>query len=90
MTTHNCKYEDKIARMSEQVDDIHRRLFIGNGSPSMATRLDRLEQAAESRSRHWWAIYPLVVGALLTAAVALWQGQHEAHLKSPSKPQEKP
>ena len=66
---HVCQYSERIDRMCRQVDEMHSKLFVGNGQPSLMVRVDRLEQ---SEDRRVW-LQRTVVGAALGSVVAsLW------------------
>jgi hypothetical protein len=58
--------ENTLVSVARQVDEMHKVLCVGNGTPGLLTRVDRLEQSAE-RSK-WWT--RAAGGAALTALVA--------------------
>ena len=35
---------DRLRRLERMIEDIHQRLFIGNGRPSLTTQIDRHDQ----------------------------------------------
>ena len=43
---------DKLSVVSASVEDLHNRMFVGNGTPAYTTRLDRLEQVQRRHSKH--------------------------------------
>ena len=53
----------------KQLDKIDHTLH-GNGSPGMKTRLDRLEQQNARSEKHFWTLWPALIG---TAIVAAWE-----------------
>jgi hypothetical protein len=61
--------EDAIKKMSSTLDDIHHRLFVDNGKPSIQTRLDRSERTIENISRLTWISITTVVGLIIAKVV---------------------
>jgi hypothetical protein len=57
-----CK--DRFDEIITKLDDLNAKLFVGNGTPSIVVRMDRLEQSKESSSKIVW----LAVSAFITAA----------------------
>ncbi len=55
--------DDKLSRVERMVEDIHHRLFLGNGKPSMMTQLDRHEQQL--------GVFRWVIGVLFVAVVTV-------------------
>lgn len=55
--------DDKLGRVERMVEDIHHRLFLGNGKPSMMTQLDRHEQQL--------GVIRWVIGVLFVAVVTV-------------------
>lgn len=60
--------EDKIARIERIVEDMHKRLFIGNGKPSLMTQIDRHDQQLAAMR---WVVGVLII-AVLGALVKTW------------------
>jgi len=61
--------EDTIRKMSATLDDIHHRLFVDNGKPSIQTRLDRNERTIDNISRLTWISITTVVGLIVAKVV---------------------
>jgi hypothetical protein len=60
--------EDKLTRIERMVDDIHERLFVGNGKPSLTTLLDRHDQQLAALR---WALGVVIV-AMISVVAKLW------------------
>jgi len=58
-----CKV--RFDKIDEKLDDIHKRLFVGNGHASLATRLDRLEQSESGRRK----LNLMVIGAVVVVLI---------------------
>jgi hypothetical protein len=58
-----CK--TRFDKIDEKLDDIHNRLFVGNGHASLVTRLDRLEQSENGRKK----LNLMVVGAVVVVLI---------------------
>lgn len=59
---------EKLERVEEMVEDIHKRLFIGNGKPSLTTLIDRHDQQLAALR---WTLGVVVV-AVLGVVVRVW------------------
>jgi len=46
---------DKLEEMDKTIKDIHHRLFVDNGAPSIQTRLDRNDRAIANLGRVTWS-----------------------------------
>ena len=62
--------DDKLARVERMVEDIHERLFVGNGKPSMMTLIDRHDQ--QLGALRW--VLGVVVVAVVGVVVKVWVG----------------
>ena len=69
---HECHYAEKIGRMADQVAEIHKKLFVGNGQPSVMVRVDRLEQAEDRRMWMQRAILGTVIVSVISSVWALF------------------
>ena len=63
--------DDKLARVERMVEDIHERLFIGNGKPSLTTLIDRHDQ--QLGALRW--VLGVVVVAVVSVVVKVWVAQ---------------
>lgn len=55
-----CK--EQFKKILDRLDEIHGKLFVGNGQPAMNVRLDRLEQSHKASTKAFWiAITALIV-----------------------------
>jgi hypothetical protein len=45
----------KLEEMDKTIKDIHHRLFVDNGAPSIQTRLDRNDRAIANLGRVTWS-----------------------------------
>jgi len=61
--------EETIKKMSATLDDIHHRLFVDNGKPSIQTRLDRNERTMENISRLAWISITAAVGLIIAKVI---------------------
>jgi hypothetical protein len=55
-------------KLHDSLTELHRSIFVGDGKPSLITRLDRLEQRSDSRGRHvalLWATVLSIVATIL-------------------------
>ena len=59
---------DKLERIEELVNDIHRRLFYDNGSPSFQTRLSNHDQ--QLKLIYWFG--GTAISAVIVAVITLW------------------
>lgn len=66
---HQCQYSDKIDRMAKQVEEMHAKMFVGNGQPSWSVRLDRLEQAEDRRV---WLQRTVLGAAVCSMVASVW------------------
>ena len=55
--------DEKLERIERMVDDIHQRLFVGNGKPALMTLIDRHDQQLGALR--------YVVGALFLATISV-------------------
>lgn len=76
----NCPFEELLNQILDnqksfdvKVDNIMCKLFVGNGTPSFNTRLDRLEQdsnnikkSGDKKWQMWVAVGSLVISAIIT------------------------
>ena len=58
--------KDENQKLHDSITAIHKDVFVGNGKPSVATRLDRLEQHSESRGRYIALLWVTVLGIAAT------------------------
>jgi len=54
------------AKLYGFISDVHSGVFVGNGKPSISTRLDRLEQRSDSRGKHVTLLWATVLGIVAT------------------------
>ena len=73
-----CSEKDTLTRIEKTVNDMHKRLFVGNGGPSMTVQVDRnteavgrLKQADGLRGNRWWEFGKLLIAAALPVAI-IW------------------
>lgn len=59
----------KLEEMDRTIKDIHHRLFIDNGSPSIQTRLDRHDQTLSNLTKMTWASITVALGVLAAKLV---------------------
>ena len=70
-----CRMEETIRKMADQMDEMHSQMFVGNGTPSISVRLDRVEQSHETSK---W-LTRTALGASITTIVGLaiaWLSGH--------------
>ena len=60
------RIEDKLDRLDDSHGDLHKRMFVGNGTPAMTVRIDRCERVAAAGT---W-IAALCVTAIVGLIVA--------------------
>ena len=63
----NDHITEKLEQMDKTIKDIHHRLFIDNGAPSIQTRLDRNDRAIANLSRVTWT----AISGGITVAIGL-------------------
>lgn len=59
----------KLEEMDRTIKDIHHRLFIDNGAPSIQTRLDRHDQTLSNLTKMTWASITVALGVLAAKLV---------------------
>lgn len=60
-------FDRRLGNIEESIKNIETRLFTGNGTPAVLTRIDRLEQRQSARQKHFWVLYAAITAALLAA-----------------------
>jgi hypothetical protein len=60
---------DKLEKMDKTITDIHHRLFIDNGAPSIQTRLDRNDRAIANLGKVTWTA--ITSGITIALGIAL-------------------
>ena len=60
---------DDIAHMKKQIDDIHACLYVGNGRPSIMTRMRLLEVEQKKHSSHWERVLGILINDVVIAGV---------------------
>src|ERR1035437_9905600 len=63
---------DSVHEIKATVDDIHKRLFVGNGEPSITIKIDRLEEKQKARNKHFVIVYTGLVGAFFLVFLEWW------------------
>ena len=66
-----CSEKDTLKRIEQTVTDMHKRLFVGNGAPSLVTLVDRNTEARTKTSNRIWDVAKLFIAAALPVTV-LW------------------
>ena len=72
-----CQLETSLDEIKSTVTDIHKRLFIGNGTPAITTEVDRLKiamaalQATKNRRVEFWLSLAALTLSGIVAAVAV-------------------
>ena len=82
------KMEVKIDDIGTKMDKMHTALFIGNGTPSIAVRLDRIEQS-HARNSVWISIIAVaVIGVIVTLVGEAVKSHFFSHTTAsvPAKP----
>lgn len=64
--TDNAAIIARLDKIDERLTSIETKLFVGNGTAPMSIRLDRLEQANQSRTRHFFLLWTTVLGIFAT------------------------
>ena len=68
--TQPCTEKDTLKRIEDKIDEMHAKMFIGNGTPSLLVRVDRLETF---KAAAMWAIGLVTGGGLVWGAMAIVQ-----------------
>ena len=77
--------------LADSVQGINEKLFIGNGTPAMTIRLDRIEQVQERRKTNMILLWTTILGILVCIVsehVFTWmekQTQPQAAITAPTK-----
>lgn len=56
-----CK--EQFEKILDRLEEIHSKLFVGNGQPAINVRIDRLEQSHRSATKAMW----IAIAAFITA-----------------------
>ena len=56
---------ERLDKIDARLSTIEERLFVGNGSPAMLVRLDRLEVQAERRKTNNVLVWTTILGILV-------------------------
>ena len=70
MPDHICTKENDINEIKTMVGEIHQKLFVGNGTPAICTRLDRVERIVAAVSV---AIGTIMLAGLVGGATVIFQ-----------------
>lgn len=66
MVTHICTEKDTLARIERTLNEMHNKMFVGNGTPAVMVRIDRVERVVQAAM---WAA-GLLGGTGLVAGVS--------------------
>lgn len=74
-----CPESPRFSRIETMVTEMHQKLFLGNGQPSLMLRIDRVERITEGLCRIFWAVsiagilggLALVVKLIIQSGVAV-------------------
>ena len=73
-----CSEKDTLERIEQTVNDMHRRLFVDNGGPSLTMQvdrntrsLDRIDKEQHGKANKIWDFAKLVIAAAI-ALVGRW------------------
>ena len=69
MVTHVCTEKETLERIERKLDELHGRMFVGNGTPSISVRIDRVEQVQKVAL---WVASALGGGGLAAGGTALF------------------
>jgi hypothetical protein len=62
---------DAMKTLSGKVEEIHSRLFVGNGQPPISVRLDRIEREHQQAEKHRGVMWTAVVGVVVSLAAKI-------------------
>jgi len=66
-----CQWGDVIKELRAEVKEMNRRLFVGNGSKAMLSRVDAVETVAARHEKLLWFIGTTVSGSLIVSILGL-------------------
>ena len=61
--------DSRQEELHDGLKELNTKLFVGNGTPSFSTRVDRLEQKQSRRDTHFFVVYGAVITALAISVV---------------------
>jgi len=88
--------KEENEKLHTYITGIHSDIFVGNGKPSLSTRLDRIEQSENKRSKHIQIIWVTIITIFATIG-AEWlfnRNANQSHyeptqISQPYRPTEK-
>ena len=66
--TQPCTEKATLERIEKKLDDMHYRMFQGNGTPALMTRVDRMERV---QAVGLWAVGLVTGGGIVWGAAAI-------------------
>ena len=73
--------DSKLSELRLSQQNIHNKLFVGNGTPAIITRLDRIEQdfikSSAKHDRWFWIAMPVIFTAIISISCIVYQVKSE-------------
>lgn len=65
-----CSQQDRLERMDRMISEMHKHMFLGNGTPSWMVRLDRVEGVVKAIVTTFGAV--ALAGIVSLCGVGFW------------------